>query len=247
MLCLMTLADIGAVSPEHADAVEGRPAVAPLRRRLQPAHARLRRRADRRRIRRGLSVARGRPSRRHLRGRAPRFLEGLPRRYLSLLRPGDDLPPRPPGARHPPGRSARFLEQARRRLGADGRHARQAVPVLEHLRRAVLLRHGHPSRPGDDDAGRPGARRLPVRRRGGVPAAERRRRRARSARMLEDVVAGRVDVPRCCAASERSVLYRRRRAGAAGRPLRQRALAASTPCSRSWPTTRRGCCTASAA
>ena len=38
------------------------------------------------------------------------------------------------GARHPPGRSARCsLEQQRRRLGADRRHARQAVPVLEHL------------------------------------------------------------------------------------------------------------------
>ena len=31
-------------------------------------------------------------------------------------------------------------------LGADRRHARQAVPVLEHLRRAVVVRHGHPAR-----------------------------------------------------------------------------------------------------
>ena len=46
MLCLMTLVDIEAVGAGHADAVEGRPALAALRRRLQPPHARLRRRAD---------------------------------------------------------------------------------------------------------------------------------------------------------------------------------------------------------
>ena len=39
-----------------------------------------------------------------------------------------------------------------------------------------LLRHEHPSRPGDDYAGRSGPRRLRVRRRGGLPPAERRAR-----------------------------------------------------------------------
>ena len=39
LLCLMTLADVGAVQPRHADAVEGRVPVARLRRRLQPPDA----------------------------------------------------------------------------------------------------------------------------------------------------------------------------------------------------------------
>ena len=52
---------------------------------------------------------------------------------------------------------------------------------------------------------------------------------------------------RCCAAASRSVLYRRRQRGAAASALRQRTLAASTPCSRSSPTMPRACFTASAA
>ena len=47
MLCLLTVADIEAVSPRNADAVERGAALAAVRRHLQPPDACLRRRADR--------------------------------------------------------------------------------------------------------------------------------------------------------------------------------------------------------
>ena len=55
MLCLMTLADVEAVSLGDADAVARGAAVAAVRRHLQPADARLRRRTDRARIRPALA------------------------------------------------------------------------------------------------------------------------------------------------------------------------------------------------
>ena len=67
-------------------------------------------------------------------------------------------------------------------LGADRRDARQAVPVLEHLGRAVVVRHGHPARPRDDEPERARARRLPVHRPGAVPRAQRRRAASRCSR-----------------------------------------------------------------
>ena len=250
MLCLMTLADVEAVSPRDADAVEGGAALAAVRRHLQPPDARLRRRAHR--------AGPGRLYRRCVAGR-PTDLVGaeiarFPRRAAAPLpaavRSRRDLPPRAARARHQPRRSAR------RRSSSKGsiweltvRHARQAVPVLEHLRRAVVVRHGHPARPRDDQPERPGARRVPVHRRRAVPRAQRRRRRSRSCRTLR----GRRGRPgRRHGAAARPRGERRRSAGArpacaARRPLRQRALAPLHDRSTSSPTTRSGCCTASAA
>ena len=80
-----------------------------------------------------------------------RFLEGLPRRYLILFSPEAIY-------RHvrlsrdiSAGRGAFLPREEIRRLGADGGLAGQAVSVLEHLRRAVVLRHGHPPRPRADE------------------------------------------------------------------------------------------------
>ena len=85
MLCLMTLRRRRRRQPRSADAVEGRPAVAALRARLQPADARLR----------GRTAAEGsggpvgrrrRPARKTLPKRElTSFLKGLPRRYLTLF------------------------------------------------------------------------------------------------------------------------------------------------------------------
>ena len=73
------------------------------------------------------------------------FLQGLPRRYLQLFSreavPARASLPRP-GARRAP----RLARKERRGLGADGHHERQAVPVLEHFGRALVMRHGHPAR-----------------------------------------------------------------------------------------------------
>ena len=116
------------------------------------------------------------------------------------------------------------LEQQGTRLGADRRHARQAVPVLEHLRRAVVLRHGHPARPRDDQPERPGARRVPVHRPGALPRAERRRAASRCSSVLDDVVSGRADVTERLRGRERErVLPRSCRALRAGHSRRQHA------------------------
>ena len=84
MLCLLTWADIGAVEPGHAHAVEGRAALAPLHRHLQPPHLGY---ADDliEMDHAGLEVVvAGRPediSESELWA----FLDGLPRRYLALF------------------------------------------------------------------------------------------------------------------------------------------------------------------
>ena len=138
----------------------------------------------------------------------------------------------------------------RREAGVDARrrHARQAVPVLEHLRRAVVVRHEHPARPRADQPERAGPRRLPVHRRRALPRAE---RRTRGAQVLARPAGGR--------------LRTRRRHRAAARPRAERAAAArigaasrrssapttrrrdATPFSTSSRATRSGCSTASAA
>ena len=151
MLCLLTLADIGAVSPEtltpwkeellwrlYVDTYN-RLTFGYADELIQTDHA-------------GLEVVVAGTPGRHLRAGAL----GVPRRPAAPLpgavRSGDGLPPRAARTRHPSRRDPRVAREARRHLGAVGGDARQAVPLLEHLRRAVLLRHGHPSRPGDDDA-----------------------------------------------------------------------------------------------
>ena len=70
-----------------------------------------------------------------------------------------------------------------RRLGADRAHPRPAVSLLEHLGRPVVVRHGHPARLRLHQAERPRRRHVPLHRRGAVPRAERGRRRAARARL----------------------------------------------------------------
>ena len=65
----------------------------------------------------------------------------------AAVRARGDLPARRALARHHSGPRARRARAQGRGVGADGRHARQAVSLLEHLRRAVVVRHGHPARP----------------------------------------------------------------------------------------------------
>ena len=212
MLCLMTLADVGAVNPDVLTPWKEDLLWRLYVRRLQPSHARLRRRAAAEGSRRTLGRRR-RASRRHHRGRADDVSQGPAAPLPDALRPGVDLPPRAPGARHSDGRSARVSRAARRRLGADGRHARQAVPLLEHLRRAVVLRHGHPPRTGDDDAGRPRARRVRVHGRRRLPPAERRcadRDLARCSRASSPAPS---TCRRCSRGKLQSLLYRNRRHG----------------------------------
>ena len=167
------------------------------------------------------------------------FLEGLPQRYLQLFSREADLSARAAGARtsSPTRCTCRSSADA---VGVDagGRHARQAVSVLEHLRRAVVVRHEHPARPRADEPERPGARRLSVHRRRAVPRAEQRRAGA-VLHVLEDVVAGRDDVARLRGA-------RAGRARAQRRPRFRRSCApttrrpAATPSSTSWRRTRSG-------
>ena len=94
------------------------------------------------------------------------FLEGLPRRYLILfsqdaiyrhVRLSRDI--------RPDERTFLPREEGRS-VGADRRLARQAFPLLEHLRRARLFRHGHSSRACTHQSCRHGAGRVPVCRRG---------------------------------------------------------------------------------
>ncbi len=229
MLCLMTLADVDAVSARDADAVEGGAAVAPLRRHLQPADAGLRRRGDRARARRrSRRCRRSRPADLDRGGAA-----ALPRRVSAAL-PGAVRRRRPSTATsgsRATSSPTRCTASSSRRATAwelDGRHARQAVPVLEHLRRALVLRHGHPARQRDDRARGTGARHLPVHRPRGILRAQPEGARAVRDRRCADVVAGRQDVTALLSAqgAQRCCTGRGPRRVDAGRALRQRALAA---------------------
>ena len=148
-----------------------------------------------------------------------------------------------------PTTSTPMLERKAIVVGADRGHARQAVPVLEHLRRAVVVRHGHPARPRDDQPERPGARRVPVHRPGAVPRAERRRRSEQFLDVLGDVVSGRADVterlrrPR----AERPAPAPRRRASTPVDPRRQPVVAPLHDPRHHRRATRSACCIASAA
>ena len=95
-----------------------------------------------------------------------RFLEGLPQRYLQLfardviyrhVRLARDI--------HPDEVHLSLERGEAVGLVARRRDAGQAVSVLEHLRRAVVVRHEHHSRARADQPERPGAGRLPVHRR----------------------------------------------------------------------------------
>ena len=204
MLCLMTLADVGAVSPDTLT-----PWKEELLWRLYvDTYNHLTQRYGDERIERnqaGLDeLLRQRPA-----DLSPaeitQFLEGLPQRYLQLFAP-DAIYQHVRLARNiQPDEVHLSLERERRRVDAGGGHARQAVPLLEHLRRAVVVRHEHHPRPRVDEPERARARRLPVHRRRALPRAEPRRARPGAARAR-----GRRGGPR-----------RRRRAAArarAGRP-----------------------------
>ena len=167
----------------------------------------------------------------------------------AAVRARRDLPARPARrATSSPDEVHLSLERKGVGLGADRRHARQAVPVLEHLRRAVVVRHGHPARPRDDQPERPGARHVPVHRRGAVPRAERRGAASSCCDVLEDVVSGRADVDRPAARARAGrASAARRRAVRAGRSLRQRVVAPLHDSRHRRRATRSGCCTGSAA
>ena len=165
MLVLLTLVRRRRRQPGHADAVEGRAALAAVRRRLQPDDPRLRRRHHRSRPGAGRGAAGEPAAPTSPKPRWRRFLEGLPRRYLILfsqdaiyrhVRLSRDIRPE---------RGALLPREEGRGVGADRRLARQAVPVLEHLRRAGVLRHGHSARARADQPGRARAGRVSVCRR----------------------------------------------------------------------------------
>ena len=243
MLCLMTLADVEAVSRETLT-----PWKEELLWRLyvdtynyltlsygDEVH-----RPQAGGARRGHRRAAGRP---HGRERSRRSSQGLPRRYLQLfsreavyqhVRLSRDLGPRlAPGLARAEGRG----------LGADRPHTGPAVPLLEHLRRALLVRHGHPARLRLHQARRPRRRHVPLQRRRAVSRAEPGRRSA--------------DHP--AARGRRRGPHRRRRpaqgprggrASAGGCRASRRSSTATTtprgatPSSRSWRRTRSACCTA---
>ena len=181
LLCLMTLADVDAVSPEtltrwkedllwrvYVDTYNCLT--------LQYGDDVIERTRDRRRRMRRAPAA-GSGSREV--AQAPR---GAAAPLPAAVRSQRRLRPRSTGARHPPRRSAPAARAGGGGVGADRGDARQADAVREHLRRAVVVRHGHPARPRDDEPERTGARRLPVRRRRALPGAERGRVRRRAAR-----------------------------------------------------------------
>ena len=92
-----------------------------------------------------------------------RFRRGVAASLPSSLLTGCDLLPRAAVAQyhvgpHPCG--ARPQRQSH--LGAHGRHARQAVPLFQHLRRALVVWHGHPSGQRADQSERSRARHVPV-------------------------------------------------------------------------------------
>ena len=230
--------------PRDADAVEGGAALAALRRHLQPPDAVLRRRGHRRASRRrSPTLARAAARRTCPPRRSSPFLEGLPRRYLQLFSPeavyrhvrlARDLGPESVQA---------WLERKDAGLGADRPHAGPAVPLLEHLRRPVVVRHGHPARLCLHQAGRPRRRHVPLHRRGAVPRAEPGRRqpgRGRAQRR-DRGPQGRRDAAATAA--------RRARSGASFPASRRSSTAttsrrSATRSSRSSPRTRSGCSTA---
>ena len=121
--------------PGHADAVEGGAAVAAVRRCLQPDDARLRRRHHRSRPGAGRGAP-GEPAGRHLGSRDGAFSRRAAAAISDPVFAGRDLSSRAAVARHPARRRALLPREEGRGVGADRRLARQAVSVLEHLRRA---------------------------------------------------------------------------------------------------------------
>ena len=158
-------------------------------------------------------------------GEVAGFLEGLPRRYLQLFDRRAIYRARPARAQHPSRRSPPAAGAGRCRLAADRGHARQADAVREHLRRPVVVRDGHPPRPRDDQPQRAGPRRRPVHRQRALSRAQPGRVRRRAARPR-----GRRRRPihrrGSAARAARRAAAPPRRARRADRPRRRRGVAA---------------------
>ena len=164
--------------PGHADPVEGRAAVAALRGHLQPPDPALRRRADRDQTRSSCSGLLSRLPPTCRQARPDTVPRGPAAPLPAALRVRRHLPARAAGARSQRRRRARVAGPDRvRRVDARGRHARSSGALLEHLRRAVLVRHEHHPRPRLHEPERAGAGRVPVHGRRAVPGAEPRRAR----------------------------------------------------------------------
>ena len=204
MLCLMTLADIEAVSPDTLtpwkEELIWRLYVDTYNHLTQRYGDELIERNQAGLRRTAFVAARTISPRRRSCG----FLEGLPQRYLQLF-------PREAIYRHV--RLARdigadevhvSLEQNDDGVDAVGRDARQAVPVLEHLRRAVVLRNEHPAGPGADQSERSRPRRVPVHRRRALSGAEYRRARPGAAASCATSSPAAPTSRRCCAGASRA-------------------------------------------
>ncbi len=178
MLCLMTLVDIEAVSPETLT-----PWKAELLWRLYvDTYNHLTQRYGDELIERneaGLTELQANRPDDVSATEITRFLEGPAAALSARLSARHDLPAHPACARHQARRGAPLARAEGRDLGARGRDARQAVPVLEHLRRALVVRHEHPARPCVHEPQRARARRVRVHGRGAVPRAESRCARRR--------------------------------------------------------------------
>ena len=239
MLCLMTLADVGAVSPDtltpwkedllwrlYVDTYN----------RLTLGYADELLQKDPARPRGG----RRRPSGRHLRGGADDgFSTGCraaTSRSSAWRRSTVTSGWRAASTRT---RCTRSLEQARRRLGADA-VVTLDKPYLFSNVSGVLSYFGMDIHRGQAMT-TPEGLVLDVVRvlgRGRLPAEERRGARRRSTRLLESVVAGTVDVPALLRGKERSVVHRPAPAVAPS-CASTTSIRAGTRCSRSSPTMRR--------
>ena len=208
MLCLMTLADVEAVSPEtltpwkeellwrlYVDTynhLTQRYGDELIERNQAGLDELLRQRPD------DLSAA-----------EITRFLEGLPQRYLQLFLP-DAIYRHVRLARNiHPDEVHLSLERNDAHLDAGRDHARQAVSLLEHLRRAVVVRHGHHPRPRADQPERAGPRRVPVHRRRALPGAQSRRARSGAARARGRRLGPRPTSPTLLRGREQGVLQSR--------------------------------------
>ena len=89
--------------------------------------------------------------------------------------------------------------------------------------RAVVVRHGHPARPRDDQPERPGARRVPVHRPGRFLELN-ANARDQMFQVLDEVVSGRASVTARLRGREDSLFHRRPPRVDAGRSLRQSVL-----------------------
>ena len=206
MLCLMTLADVEAVSAEiltpwreellwrlYVDAYNqltlgyGDEVIAPGQAAVEALVARRPEDLDQ--------------------GELSRFLEGFPQRYLAMF-DAETIYRHARLARNMATRRGALLPGAAGRgLGAHGGHARSPVPVLEPVRRALLLRHGHPARQRDDRSRRDWCSTSSSSPTARDSCASTSAAPSSSRRVLRDVVVGRQDVAVLLARREGGLLH----------------------------------------